>query len=123
VVIFVFLLIQYVSLFKNFSPNKSFLKIVSISPIGVIIIKKIVSITNGETTLPRSSPNFIQKKLKGLSNSGFTNDSNNNRIDMTRVEILIGLLFKIGHKEKIKKTTEKTSPKLFSEDLFINYFL
>jgi hypothetical protein len=123
VVILVFLFIQYVLVFKKFNPNKSFLKILSISPIGVITIKNIISIIIGDITLPSVSPNFIQSKLKGFSNCGFVNDNANRKIDNTNGKVLIELPFKIGQKENNKKINEKTSPKVFSEDLFISFFL
>ena len=118
---FSFLSIQYVSLAEKFNPNISFLKILSINPIGVIIVKKTISITIGGTIFPRTSPNFIQRKLKGLSNSGFIKEKKNKKAETKSGVILIGLLFKIGQSEINKKTTENTNPNFFSGVLLISF--
>ena len=75
---------------------------------GVTIAKKITSITIGGTTLPRSAPSFIHKRLKGFSNTGLRNDKSNNIADKINQGSLIWLPSRTGHNEIIKNTTENT---------------
>ena len=62
-----YLSIQYVRVFGFiFNIKISFLNILKMNPVGVIIPKKIIPITIGEITLPKSKPNFIQILLRGV---------------------------------------------------------
>jgi hypothetical protein len=50
----------------NFVLSKSFPANLTITAIGVIIIKYIKAITIGEIIFPNNSPNFIQALLRGI---------------------------------------------------------
>ena len=72
-----------------FSFNKSFPIIFMNNPIGVIIKKKITTITNGDITFPNKIPNDTQERFKGFSTTGLVNDIIKNIADMTNAHILI----------------------------------
>ena len=48
------------------------------NPIGVMIVKKIMAITIGETIFPSKFPNFIHNLFRGSNNIGLIIDTNKN---------------------------------------------
>ena len=85
--------------------------------------KYINAITTGAIILPSNSPSLIHLAFKGLSNSCFNKASKIKTIDIDNAQILIVLPPSNGQIAIKRKTIENKIPKLFSEDLFISYFL
>ena len=91
-----------------------------IIPVGVTTKKKIIPMIIGDINEPKKIPNLNHILLKGVSNLELKIPSNKNIVAIMNDQILISLLFIIGHSEIIKKTIKKTIPKLRFELILIS---
>ena len=81
---------------ENFNPKISLPNNLSISPIGVITIKKTNSITIGAIIFPKISPNLIHPVFNGLSTLGLVSPKNKKINAMTKAQTLTKLKLNNG---------------------------
>tara|TARA_A100001015_G_C14956234_1_gene698910 strand:+ start:1166 stop:1519 length:354 start_codon:yes stop_codon:yes gene_type:complete len=108
-------LIQYDLSLLNFKFNRSFLKNLIISPIGVTIKKKIIPIIKGLKNLLKNIPNLNQITFKEVRALEFKIPNKRNIKDIINAQTLTLLALVNGYKPIIKKIIKKTIPKLLLE--------
>ena len=87
---------------------------------GVTTKKNIIPIINGEIIFPKNNPNLNQILFKGVRILELINPKIKNNNEIIKDHILKSPLLIIGYKAIIKKTIQKTTPKLLLELILIS---
>ena len=114
--------IQYVFLSPFFKFNKFFRKSLIIIDVGVIIAKKTIPITIGETKLLNKIPSLNQILFNGVKTFEFRNPKIKKIIAIIKDHILIFPSLNKGNIVTIKKKRKKTIPKLLFVPILILLF-
>ena len=87
---------------------------------GVTTKKKIIPIMIGEIIFPKKIPNLNHNLLNGLNKEDFIKPKIKKQIEIIKAQILISPRLVSGYNAIIKKTIQKTIPKLLLDPIFIS---